>query len=352
MPRARPIYIQDMEARKDEPDWLVFSGWQGGDKDHPPGRGAPAYRIVFKTLRALIGEAEIVWPNLRITTGHGTVSRGGVKLPGALAARQAGKWVLPEYGRLIQDGEALRYQPTGLENFVFEAWEDEIKDVFYVEFLLKTRARGPVEQIVEGRDRLADLKTMFDIRFGPRILGVMLTEEAGEVFDDWHFNRRIGSDQIGHEFQLDVIGVSQDDLLAWQKTDMARNEARAVEEKRRLRLASQWYWLAIHERDPVNQYLALWFVVEILAMPDTTDIRPVRELLAAHVGGTQDDWRNFVGRHFGRRSELVHGEAERVVKPEDLGSLRELVEVLLALELSELSEERAAALRTAAGVTL
>lgn len=328
----------------------MFSGWQGGDEEHPLERGVPAYRIVFKTLRAVIAEATITWPNVRITTGHGSVSRGGVNLPGALPARQAGKWVLPEYGRLVQDGDFFRYRPTGVENFDFEAWEDEVKDVFYVEFLLHTAANEPPDQIIEGRERLAELKAMFDIRFGARILGVVLTEEAGEVFDDWHFNRRIGSDQIGHEFQLDVIGVSADDLLEWQKTVVARYEALPVEEKRRLRLASQWFWLAIHERDPVNQYLALWFVVEVLAMPDTTDIRPVRELLAAHVGGTEADWREFVGRHFGRRSVLVHGEAERMVAPNDLSSLRELVEALLALELSSLTEDRAATLRRLAGL--
>jgi NTP pyrophosphatase (non-canonical NTP hydrolase) len=342
-------YIQGVRTPKDEPDWIVFSGWQGGDDDHPLGQGIPAYRIVFKTLRAVIGEAEILWPNVRIRTGHGSVSRGGVNLPGALAARQAGRWVLPEYGRLVPDGDVFRYQQTGVENFVFAAWEDKVEDVFYVEFLLKTDSAEPSAQIVEGRDRLAELKTMFDIRFGPRILGVVLTEEAGEVFDDWHFNRRIGSDQIGHEFQLDVIGAEVDDLLQWQTTDMARYEARPVEEKRRLRLGSQWYWLAIHERDPVNQYLALWFVIEVLAMPDT-NIRAVRELLATHVGGTEDEWREFVGRHLGRRSELVHGEAERAVAPEDLASLRQLVEVVLAIELSSLSDERASALRASAGV--
>src|SRR3712207_8329874 len=33
--------------------------------------------------------------------------------------------------------------------------------------------------------------------------------------------------------------------------------------------------------DLVTEYLELWFVVEAVAMPDTTDIRPVRERLAA-----------------------------------------------------------------------
>jgi hypothetical protein len=68
----------------------------------------------------------------------------------------------------------------------------------------------------------------------------------------------------------------------------------------------------------------LWFVVEVLAMPDTTNVRPVRELLAAHVDGTTErDWQELVGRHFGRRSKLVHGEAARAVGAEDVASLRE-----------------------------
>jgi hypothetical protein len=72
---------------------------------------------------------------------------------------------------------------------------------------------------------------MFDVRFGPRVLGVVLTEEAGKVFDDWHFNRRLGSDQIGHEFHLDVIGVSAENILSWNETDMAGYQSRPLEEK-------------------------------------------------------------------------------------------------------------------------
>lgn len=337
--------------RKDEPDWLVFAGGQRSDPNHPPQGGEPAYRVVFKTLRAVIANCDLVWPNLKITTGHGNVHRGGVKLPGAIRARQPGKWVLPEYGRLVPDGDVYRYQPTGVENFVFEAWEDEVGDVFYVEFLLKTVATEWPKQIIEGRERLAEIKTMFDIRFGTRILGALLTEEAGEVFDDWHFNRIVGSDEIGHEFQLDVIAVSADDVLEWQRTDVARYDARPVEEKSRLRLGCQWYWLAIHERDPVSQYLALWFVVEVLAMPDTTNVRPVRELLAANAGGTQADWTRFVGLHCGSRSKLVHGTAERAVSPEELASLRAMVEAILEIEMSSLTDERRALLRQLAGLS-
>jgi hypothetical protein len=337
-------------SRKDEPDWIVLSGWQNSDAEHPAGDGEPAYRAVYKTLRAVLPEAEFKWPNLRVAAGHGTVARGGVHLPRALPARQPGKWILAEYGRLLPDGPAFRYVPTAVENFTFQGWEDEVENVFYVEFVLKTDSSEPPAQVVEGRERLAELKTMFDIRFGPRILGALLAEEAGAVFPDWHFNRAISSDQIGHEFQLDVIAITADELREWQLTDVKRYSDLSDEEKRQLRLGCQWYWLAIHERDPVNQYLSLWFVIEVLAMPDTTDIRSVRELLAANVGGSEEEWRNFVGRHFGRRSELVHGTAPRIVTSEDLAELRLLVEVILAIRVSSLDHRRTVEIRARAGV--
>lgn len=299
----------------------------------------------------MLPAADFKWPNLRISAGHGAVRRGGVHLPGALPARQPGKWILAEYGRLVPNGHAFRYAPTAVGNFTFQAWEDEVENVFYVEFVLKTDASDPPAQIVEGRERLAEIKTMFDIRFGPRVLGALLAEEAGAVFPDWHFNRAISSDQIGHEFQLDVIAITADELRDWQMTDVKRYNDLAEEEKRQLRLGCQWYWLAIHERDPVNQYLSLWFVIEVLAMPDTTDIRPIRELLAANVGGSEREWREFVGRHFGRRSELAHGNAPRAVTAEDLAELRELVDAIIAIRLSSLDQRRTNALRARAGLT-
>lgn len=340
-------------TQRDEPDWIAFVGWQGSDEDHPVGAGVPAYRIVFKTMRAVVaGDVTLYWADdLRITAGHGRVKRGGVTTPGALAARQPGKLVLPEFGHLVRRGKVSKYEPTSVRDFVFNAWEDELEDVFYVEFLLRTRASTASEQIVEGRERLAELKTMLDLRFGPRFLGVLLTEEVGEVFSDWHFNRAIAADHMGHEFQLDVIAITSDDLREWNDTDVARYMGRPIEEKRRLRLGSQWYWLAIHDRDRANQYLELWFVLEVLAMPDTTNIRPIRDLLSTHAGGDQAEWGGFVGRHFNRRSELVHGNVDRSVSREELECLRTLVEAILEIELSTLKPQRADELRKLAGLT-
>src|SRR5207245_3970870 len=52
----------------------------------------------------------------------------------------------------------------------------------------------------------------------------------------------------------------------------------------------------------------------------------LREFLTTHMGGDERKWSEFVGRHFGRRSVIVHGTAERVIETADVGSLRDLVE--------------------------
>jgi hypothetical protein len=71
----------------------------------------------------------------------------------------------------------------------------------------------------------------------------------------------------------------------------------------------------------VTEYLELWFAVEVIAMPDTTNVRPVRERLAAGFGKPEDEWAPFVGRHFGRRSDIVHGNVKREVPEEEVESV-------------------------------
>src|SRR4051794_17174426 len=76
-------------------DRLVLSAWQQVDDAHPAGGGRPAYRVVYKTLRVIVGEGVIRFPNLHLRFGHGNVERGGVNLDGAVRGRRRGNWYLP-----------------------------------------------------------------------------------------------------------------------------------------------------------------------------------------------------------------------------------------------------------------
>jgi hypothetical protein len=86
-------------------------------------------------------------------------------------------------------------------------------------------------------------------------------------------------------------------------------------------------------------------------MQDTTDIRPVRQRLALAYGGDESQWRDLVGQHFGRRSNLVHGEGRREVGEDHLAELRDLVQAMLEIEFDIPNPTRAARLRALAGVT-
>jgi hypothetical protein len=332
----------------DLPDFLSASGWQNADDAHPPGEGAAAYRVVYKTLKTYLPEVNMLWPNLVLRTGHGSVNRGGMKLSDVLPLRREGHWLLPQPGETVIEGTTMTFRPSETKNFEFRAWEEEVDDLFFVELVLHTTAESADRRLAEGRSRLASLKTLIELSFGSRVLGALVTEELGETFPDGHFNRSVHSDALGNEWQMDLAAVTPERFSEWTEATLANHLQRPKEELERISLACDWYWRSTQASDPVTEYLELWFVVEVIAMPDTTDVRPVRERLAAAFGGSESEWRDLVGRHFGRRSNLVHGDTMREVEEQDVESLRDLVQALLEVEFGIANPERGDRLRLSA----
>jgi hypothetical protein len=335
---------------RDLPDFLSASGWQNADDAHPPGEGAPAYRVVYKTLKTYMPEVNMMWPNLVLRSGHGSVNRGGMRLQDVLRLRREGHWLLPQPGETVIEGTTMTFHPYETKNFEFRAWEERIDGLFFVELVLHTTAESADRCLAEGRSRLASLKTLIEMSFGSRVLGALVTEELGEVFPDGHFNRSIHSDALGNEWQMDLVAVTPERFSGWTNGTLANHLQRPKGELERISLACDWYWRSTETSDLVTEYLELWFVVEVIAMPDTTDVRPLRERLAAAFGGSESEWREFVGRHFGRRSNLVHGDTKREVAEQDVESLRDLVQALLEVEFAVANPERGDRLRLSAGI--
>jgi hypothetical protein len=335
---------------KDFPDLFTISGWQNSDAEHPPGGGVPAYRVVYKTLKTFVPETAFNWPNLLVRMGHGDVHRGGVVLAGAMPTRREGRWLLPQAGTVTIASDTMTFHPRNTKNYAFQAWEENVADLFFVELILHNTVEGPDERIAEGRRRLAYLKTLLEIRFGTRLLSAQITEEIGEVFPDGHFNRNLQSQVVGNEWQTDLAAITRDQLLAFAHKHVNGPPTLGQSDRERLGLACDWYWRSTQTPDRVTEYLELWFVVEALAMPDTTDIRPVRERLAAAFGGNEQDWRTLVGTHFGRRSKLVHGQTHREINQAQVDELRELVQALLETEFQIISPDRRERLRKRAGI--
>jgi len=91
-----------------------------------------------------------------------------------------------------------------------------------------------------------------------------ITEEAGETFDDWHWNRRLNTGLVSAESQAAMrqleAGTITNEIvpLIEQYQDLPDNE------RRRLTLACQWYWRADAETDQTTRFISWWLVVESL----------------------------------------------------------------------------------------
>lgn len=299
----------------DQLQHYVMSGWQNSDDEHPSGQGQPGYRVAYKTLKLVPArDVRLRWPNLSITFGAGTLNRGGVRTPEGVEGRRPNHQIVPEYGlRLIEPNGTARYVGCPDRRLTFAGWEENAGGLLYVEILYQIpdgndTAADSIRRA--GRSAVAPIKAMLDLAFGPRLLGLPLLEEIGEIFEDWHWSRRLDSVSLSTELQIRPEIIESQAFVGRMRRALEDNQSKTPEERRRFRLASQWYWLADAEPDPVNRFVQFWLVIESLEM-HTTNIAPVKTRLTTLLGSNTDAG-PFVGRLYGVRSALVHGNSDDV----------------------------------------
>ncbi|MCW2960813.1 MAG: hypothetical protein JWM90_1200 [Thermoleophilia bacterium] len=321
-----------------QPSYYQSSGWQGSDELHPPGDGAPAYRVVFKTLKVAFEAQEVRGPNFVIRFAHGNVQRGGMTLGGAMPGRSFNQAILASEAlfRTSADGVFVDFRPVG--DYEFNGWEDTVDNVFYAEFILATEATSAQGRIAEGQRRLASLKSMIDLRFGTRVLGVPLTEEVGELFGDGHFNRQIHSGELGGEHELDPHEISAADLMAAFDAHAAIRDGLGGKARRAFDVACEWYWTSIHEDDPVVAYIGLHVALEAVV---GTQKHAARELSRV-TGKDEACCRQSLTEYKRHRNALVHGArgGARDIEKGYLTSMRVVVEALLSDRLGVLDDAR------------
>lgn len=351
-------FFDAWQQSPDVPQEQAASGWQRSDDAHPPGTGRPAYRVVYKTLGVLPFPAlDMEWENLRLTLANGDVERGGMRVPTGIPGRNPRHVIIPEHGRVVDAPGGPAYLRCPNLTLSVAGWEETVRAVSYLELLYvpdppdgSTAEFTHEELIARGRAGVASLKVLLDLAMGPRLLAMPLTEEAGETFPDWHWNRRLHTGLFSAESQARLRHAQAQETADLLTPLIERHQDLDPEQRRRLALASQWYWRADADTDPTTRYVAWWLVVESLEMVKTTDIRPVRERLADLTGTSSDAWREPIGRLFGLRSKLVHGESEGA--PPGATTLVELVArtLLCARLLHRVPPETEAALLTSSGV--
>lgn len=105
------------------------------------------------------------------------------------------------------------------------------------------------------------------------------------------------------------------------------------EVRNRIELAFHWFEASLRNIDGIDTFIKLWVAIEVLAMPDTTNIRPANELLAASYGLSVQEAsdRFMLGRLFGLRSRIIHN-GEKIPMHQEILRLMEalFIDLLLA----------------------
>lgn len=112
------------------------------------------------------------------------------------------------------------------------------------------------------------------------------------------------------------------------------------DQRTQVELSLRWYDEAKREGG-IDAFLKLWFAIEILAMPDTTSISPVRDKLQQIYPNRDIEAEFGIGRIFGLRGRIVHQGVRVDLSPRLLGYLGALYADLFAVTLGVAPPESA-----------
>lgn len=142
------------------------------------------------------------------------------------------------------------------------------------------------------------------------------------------------------------------DVAARQRWASVMNLISDSPHSERIKLSLRWLDEGKRARG-IDSFLKIWFALETLAMPNDTDIHPIREALGSvyQIPAREIDERFRVGRLVGLRSKIVHDG----VRPEIKGELLALVtgiylDVLAVMVGAESANRAQAALDDAGGI--
>lgn len=309
-------FIEKWEHNTELPRPMTFSGWQMSDDEHPSGSGKPGYRIVHKTIRTVaLPMVSMTYANLQVSLRNGPVTWGEPRFDGALPAREGGSFLLPEWGALKASGDEVKYRWQPNVEMKMEAHQETTPDANYLEILYVLpdgRWEGYEDMVTSGRAGVSTLTMMLDFMFGERLVGPVLTEEVGELFGDWHWNRLIGGRKLAMESQARLDIIDGNTFNARLSAAIERHLGNEEGERNRVRVAAQWYWRAESEQDLVQRYISYWLCVEALELGQNDKLWKVKEALASLLGVEKADVSSAVGRIYGVRNGLVHGDMREV----------------------------------------
>jgi hypothetical protein len=316
-----------------EPESLTFDAWQLADDEHPPGSGQVGYRVVHKTVRTIVYPAvEIAGPNLRVRMANGSINSGEPRFVDTLPERSPGYFLKPEWGEVKESpaGE-IGYQAQPDMQIHIDNSEINTPPGNYVEVLYAVPdgvAADFSSVLSAGRAGVAPLVVALELQYGTRLLGPVVTEEVEDLFEDGHWNRRLGGRHIRLESQANMQLIHAQAAVGFLSDVLQGQVDRTEEQRRRTRVASQWYLRGSSKPDLTLSYIAYWLVLEALELEENANIAPLKTAVARLLQVEPRSIAKQLGRLYAMRNKLVHGSIG-TVSQEQVNDVRSIAVALL-----------------------
>jgi hypothetical protein len=188
------------------------------------------------------------------------------------------------------------------------------------------------------RDHVRDAVGLLATLYGRNVVYQHLFDNLVELAEE---KRSVFSPTTENPLWFPAVNLSTDGIALLNVTSMAISQL-PERDRNRTYLALRWLQYALYDMDGTSSFIKYWVAIETLAMPDTSNVRPINEALAKTYGMTvaAANQHFLVGRIFNLRSRIVHDGRIVPVHAQLLRYLESLFADLLAIMLGLQCEKR------------
>ncbi len=229
--------------------------------------------------------------------------------------------------------------------FVMDAGQPSMKTTSqgtYVLLIAPFEVDGVENSEAETRDKIRDAIGLLANLFGRNIVFQHMFDNVIQLDGD---KTTSFSQTFENPFFFPEVNFNSNGIVTLQETSTAISKL-TTREKNRTYLLLRWFQYALYDPDGPSSFIKYWIAIETLAMPDTSNIRPINEALVKLYGLTVEaaNQHFYVGRILNLRSKIVHDGLIVPINAHLLRYLEALYSDLFAIKLGIYCKKRAEAM--------
>ncbi|MGA2767974.1 MAG: hypothetical protein ABSF24_06625 [Candidatus Bathyarchaeia archaeon] len=270
---------------------------------------AKSYRIVFRSLKTVDFEEELFLArNFLLRVTRKALPSFAIHVSG-IECQDRGFYSVPDEERIIKVEAGRReFQPDNyLELFVFST--EETTNRVLSDGSMKAQPILALIHLILG-ERALDSKIVEDTQeLELKFDKAAVEEGVGKTKLNYTSRCCMNSPVIRNEAAFTIVnlfpqGVKEliDSFVKYMKMDEL--------DRKRVNVALRWFYKGAREKVVEDRFLALWISLEAITMQGKTDVRLAKQFLAKmmNIPISAVEPKLEIGRMFGYRSSLVHGE--------------------------------------------